>query len=240
MYSLPGTLQPISNQVVGTVVAAVLKSQVYKRATPPALPGEYTPARYYLNYLVPMVAMSTITQEAYEAQAEVTQHAVEDGTPFSDHVILRPIRLELTFDVSNYDGLGSDAVMAKQSLENMLQVWKNRRLFSLLTTHRLMENVVCLGLHATNDAPEWGKLTFRATFQEVKLITLQSAAFPRERVQGVSAVGSAGLSQPTGPATPKSAESPAKPVKKPVKTQFGNIFNIGQPTASHPQIGGGR
>lgn len=218
MYSLPGTLQPISNQVVGTVVAAVLKAQVYKRATPPPQPGEFTPPSFHLNYMVPMVRITALTQEVYEAHAEVTQHAVEDGTPFSDHVILRPLRFEMSFEVSNYDGLGSDAQLAKKALDNMLQVWRNRRLFSLLTTHRLLENVVCLSLQVTNDAPEWGRLTFRATFQEVKLVTLQSAAFPKERVQGVSAVGSAGLSQPNGPTTPLSAQTASSPVKKPVKT----------------------
>ena len=223
MYSLPGTLQPISNQVVGTVIAAILKRQVYQRAATPSLPGSYTPEKFYLNYMNPMVAVSTVTQEAYEAHAEVTQHPVEDGSVFSDHVILRPLRFEMTFEVSNYDGFGTEAISAKQTLDNMLKVWRARQLFSLLTTHRLLENVVCLSISATNDAPEWGRLSFRATFQEIRLVPLQSQTFPRDRVQGVSATVSSGtgqvdlLPQPSGPATPKSAQSAAKPIQKTVK-----------------------
>lgn len=217
MYSLPGTLQPISNQAIGTVVAAVLKQQTYQRAEAPAVPGTYSPVKTYLRYALPAVPISAITQEVYEARAEVTQHAVEDGTPFSDHIVLRPLRFELGFVVSNADGLGSNAVLARQALDNILQVWRNRKLFSLLTTHRLLENVVCLGISATNEIPEWGKLSFQATFQEVKLVTLQSAAFPKERVQGTSAIGS-DFPQPTGPDVQKSAQSAAQPARKAVKT----------------------
>jgi hypothetical protein len=199
------SLQMVSNQSTGMVIAAVLSRVKYKRASKlPQGNNNYIPPEYWLGNVIPM---SAILQEAYQYRAEVTEHAVESGVIFSDHVILRPVRLEVEFEVSNYDGLGSDAQSAKDSLDLAIGVWENRQPFTIMTTHRLLENMVCLELHPVNEAPQWGKLHFRATFQQIKLVQLQTVQFPAAQVQGLSEVNS--QAQPGGPNTGLSAASPA-------------------------------
>ena len=230
-------LIPMKNEVVGTIIGAAIRRNMARKRTnlaPQETLHEYSLPVYYLH-LIPMHA---IIQECYEYQAEATRHAVESGVNFSDHMILYPLRFEVEFEVSNADGLGSNARFSADSLEVARQVWEKRELFSLQTTHRLLENVACLGLRVTNAAPEWGKLRFQATFQEIKLVTLQTQRFPSGQVQGAPQVSSSAQSfqssaQPSGPVTGKSAASPSKAVKRNVQsTVESSLFKPAAPTSS--------
>lgn len=213
---IPGTLQPIENQAIGTVIGLLIKTSKYKRAAKiPDGDNNYLPPTYYLSGTIP-IPMTAITQEAYEYRAEVTEHPVESGAVFSDHAILKPLRIEIEFETGNYDGLGQKAKLARQALDKALQVVKARQLVSLLTTHRMIENAVCLSIRATNAAPEWGTLRFRATFQEVSLVTLERSKYPAENVQGEPQTNKATNAAvfPGGPVTPKSAAAPSASIKK--------------------------
>ena len=201
------------NQSIGLIIAAILKTNKYKRATaPPTGDNNYQPAKRYLANIVPMTA---VLQEVYQYQADVTEHAVEDGVVFSDHVILKPLRFEIEFEVGNYDGLGSDAQLAKDALDKMIAAWRSRQLFSLLTTHRLLENVVCTHIRASNDAPEWGKLSFKAIFQQVNLVQLEGAKLSAEKVTGAPLVNA--TTPQGGPAVQRSAVQPSAKTKKRLK-----------------------
>lgn len=211
------TLQPVSNQVVGTLIAALIKRKRYTRASvPPKGDNDYRPPVYWLGG--DAIPISVITQEVYQYQSEATKHAVESNVNFSDHVIQEPLRLEVEFEVSNYDGLGSNAEMAKESLDRAVAVWKGRQLFSFQTTHRMIDNVVCLALRVTNEAPQWGKLSFRGTFQEIHLVTLETSLFPTADVQGALALDASappplGATEQGGQVNPKSNTDPAPRTK---------------------------
>lgn len=202
--------QLVSNAAIGTIIAAVLQNVAYNRATtPPPGDNDYIPPVYWLN----TIPMSAITQEVYELSAEATQHAIENGAIQSDHVILQPIRVEIEFEISNYDGLGARAQLAKTGLAKAIEMWMARKMFTLITTHTQLSDMVCLVVRAINEAPHWGKLAFRATFQQFKLVSLSVASFPKDKVQG--AIGDNRAPEaavtPGGPVTPKSAETASKP-----------------------------
>lgn len=213
------TMQPVSNQVIGTVIAAMIKRQRYQRAAAvPAGDNNYQPPVYFID----AIPVSVITQEVYQYQSDVTRHAVESNVNFSDHVIQNPLQIEMEFEVSNYDGLGPQANFAKTALDRAVAVWEGRQLFSLQTTHRLIQNVVCVSLRAVNEAPQWGKLGFHAVFQEVRLVTLQTSQYQTEQVQGAPVVNSdplpvASATPPGGPNSPKSNMAPATPARKNLK-----------------------
>lgn len=198
MPTLPG-MQFVQNQVIGSVIAAVLKTVKYKRATKPPKAQQFNPATYWYGNIFPV---HTITQEAYEFMADTTEHPVETGCIFSDHVILKPIRLNVTFEISNYDGLGKDAEKAKYALSCFHDAWKSRQPMALLTTHMLLDNMVLIGFQPENNAPEWGKLTIRATFKQVSLAALESVRFTPNQVQGDSTGNS---TKQLGPKTPLTA-----------------------------------
>lgn len=137
-------------------------------------------------------------QETYNYQAEATQHAVESGVVFSDHVILRPVRVDLSFEVTNFGGVDKPT----KALTDAVLIWARRMVKDLVTQHRVMKNMLCISIQADNSVPEWGRLAFRATFQQIKFVSLQTVKYPSSQVKGaVTATG--------GPATGNSAQSPS-------------------------------
>jgi hypothetical protein len=205
--------QFVQNQGIGTVIAALLRTNQYKRAAYYSDPGQFQAPTYEYKGL-PLI-MSIKTQEAYQLQADAPQHPIETGAVVSDHVILRPIRLELGFEVNNLDGIGPRANLAKLALDVAIEVWKSRDLFDIVTTHYYLKNMVCLQLTPENIAPEWGALRFRATFQQMSLVSLESKTFDPDNVMGGALKPSPQQSDsqlaataPGGPANGKSVTAP--------------------------------
>lgn len=140
------------------------------------------------------IPITTRMQEATAYKADVTQHAVESGAILSDHVILHPILLELSFNVTNWD-----KDYAKQAQQLLEQLFFSRTPVNLQTEHKQLSNMVMTSLQIDNSAPQWGKLNCRASFQQLSFITLETEAFPAKKVQHEEQTG--------GPSTPKSAET---------------------------------
>ena len=206
----------ISESVLGTVVAALITARAQALAmaqsfsTDLALASSFAgpfkvPQYYYDGFPVWMTAK---TQEAYTFQSDMTENVMEDASVTSDHVILKPIRLELNFEVCNIDGLGSNALMATRALEAAINVWKSRQPFTLMTTHKLLENMVCVGLSPENEADKWGALSFRASFKQANYSTVQTVPYNPANVYGAgintqldtSIYGPLSRVQPPGPA----------------------------------------
>lgn len=188
MSLIPGLVLP-NYTGVGAIMAALIKLHPYKGYSLRGTAGSSG------SYVIPIINYSqvfpihAVTQESYEYSAEVTQHAVESGVIFSDHVILKPVKVTGTFVVSNYDGLGSSADMAKAALEEFTNQWEIRQPMELITTHTTLENMVLTTFNADNDVDAWGRLTFKATFQQVNFVSLETQAFPVDVVQGSSNKG---------------------------------------------------
>jgi len=175
--------QFISKQFVGTILAAVFKTVKYKRATPvPSTKGTFIPP--IIEYGGTVLPVHAVTQEAYEYNADVTQHPIESGAIYSDHVILKPIRLLATLEISNYDGVGKKAEKAKTAFDIFEQVWKAREPMSILTTHTLLTDMILTSFIPETTVTAWGALTIRAVFQQVKQVTLETTRFSSYQVQG--------------------------------------------------------
>lgn len=136
-------------------------------------------------------------QESYTYQAEITTHAVEAGVIFSDHMILRPARVDLSVEVSNFDGLDK----TKKAFADFLNLWLARKKFDLILEHKMMEDMLCFSIQVDNSVPEWGKLSFRVGFQQVKFVSLETTKMPSVNVKGYG--DSTG-----GPVFGNSAQSP--------------------------------
>ena len=216
----------LQNKVVGTVVAAFIKRRKRELNQPAQIYRQYPPT-YWIADAIPM---HVISQEVYEMQAEVTQHAVESNVVFSDHVIIKPLLVHLTFAVTNIDGLGRNAQQSQTSLDCAIEVFKSRQLFELQTTHKLLDNMVCTSITPENNVGAWGALQFNATFQQVTLAVLQQQKLSADKVLGyVDASGVAGP-PPSGPSTPASAAAPkqmgmTQPVSFPDKKDLTSYLN---------------
>jgi hypothetical protein len=140
------------------------------------------------------IPVSVKTQESYTFAADVTEHAAESGAIFADHVILRPIKIDLSFEVTNWE-----AGTAQRAFDLLEALWKSRQPVDLLTRHKTLNSMVLTSLDATNALPSWGALIFRATFKQIKLVTLETKSVPAEKVKVTEKTG--------GPDMQKSAET---------------------------------
>lgn len=179
------------------------------------------------NTLVPSkfwpkgVLIDVRLQESYSYQAEVTTHAVESGVIFSDHVILKPVRVDLSVEVSNFDGLNK----TKKSLSDFVTLWLNRNVFDLILEHSILTDMLCYSVQADNSVPEWGKLAFRASFQQIKFVSLETKKLPSASVKGYA-------DNTGGPDTGNSAQSPTntgvqKPIESPKSKGKAGVFEAG-------------
>lgn len=197
--------QKVSNSVVGGNVIAILPNRAF-----PVDPFASLSAR------IAGVPVSARLQETYQFQSDATRHAVESGAPLTDHVIKQPVRIDLSFEVSNYDG----TARSKMAFEQFVLRWESRVPLVLVTEHCILNSMVCVGLSADNSAPLWGKLAFRATFQQIQLITLQAVSYPKKRVKGTE--------KTSGPPVEKAVQAPVSSGKQQPRTStLSKMFSSG-------------
>lgn len=177
-----GQIVPVARSLVGgNIVSILLRQSILKNAF--GRPRPFVDSRNVQPVFNPRIfiagsiPVSVRSQEQYIYESQVTQHAVESGSIFSDHVILMPVRIDLSFEVSNWTY--GDSKSALDALENLRN---SRGMIDLQTEHKILKDMVCVRVMATNEAPEWGKLVCRATFQQIKLVTLNTVPYPKEKV----------------------------------------------------------
>jgi hypothetical protein len=59
-------------------------------------------------------------------------------------------------------------------------MFKNRQTTTLLTRHKQLENMIMTGFQPTNSLPNWGGFRARAEFQQIGLVTVQTAKISRK------------------------------------------------------------
>lgn len=202
--ALTDRLQLISNSLVGGNIVSVLTRQAIRlnalgsAAAFAARKSQlYTQAQTYIPpaIFIAGIPVSARLQEVYTFQSDITRHPVESGAPVTDHVILQPIRIDLSFEISNWRK--GDAEYALSLFELM---WQQRVLVELLTEHKKIPDMVLIHFEGGNSAPIWGRLGCRATFQQVKLIELETTPYPKDKVTPTDNTGGTDVS--------KSIESP--------------------------------
>lgn len=122
--------------------------------------------------------------EIHAQEANVTDQPIEDGSLVSDHIVLQPETVEITAEVSNFDGnnsvsLGERAKTAFQAFKTRLQ---SRELFDLVTHHELYENMALQSISADHSAPYQGRLLYRLSFKRVNTTQLSIVRVPESQL----------------------------------------------------------
>ena len=121
------------------------------------------------------IPVNVITQEQYIYQADITTNPIESGAKLTDHVIINPLKVSINFEVVNFPDMDQKYVFGL--LETM---FKNRQTTTLLTRHKQLENMIMTGFQPTNSLPNWGGFRARAEFQQIGLVTVQTAKISRK------------------------------------------------------------
>ena len=205
-----GNLQSIPNTLVGgNVVTILARTAIRLNALKQAASyrsqsnGLQVPTYNPPSVWVAAVPVSVLKQEAYSYQSDATSHALESGAVLTDHVIVHPVRIDLSFEVTNWEE--GAAEYALQLLEKMRD---DRELLTLQTKHRQLDGMVLTSLQASNEAETWGALAFRASFQRIKLITLQTKKYPASTTKATEKTGGPDVTQSSQPATDAGQQAP--------------------------------
>lgn len=151
--------------------------------------------------LVAGVRVSVLISEGHNLTANPTKLALESGAQVTDHVIINPDDVSVTFAMTNTSG-GSDA--ARDVLETFRKMMVGRELLELTTEHHIYENMVIIGIAPLHQAPYKGALNVTLRLQQVSFVRLESVG--RHNTKGAA--------KKTGAPKVNAGQQEAPPVKK--------------------------
>ena len=193
-----------TNQIAGII----LRQKIRQKAMAPR-PGIDAAPSYNHNPKTDIAAIPVTIkkQEAYRFHADVTKYAMEDGSRVTDHVILDPLQIDVSFEVSN---LYAESRLNPKYVFNLLTAaYKSRQAVQLATAHAILDNMVMTDLDIKNSVPEWMKLDCRASFTQLKYVKLELVDIDSSKV--------AFTDKTSGPDNSKSSAGDAKKGNKDIK-----------------------
>lgn len=163
----------------------------------------FTPQENSLSLLkqgkvVAGVPISVLTGESHTFTANVPKIALESGAQISDHMILEPAQVSVSFSMTN---AGAEKQRAKDAFDAFKKMMDERKLVEVVTEHHIYTNMVLTSLTPMHSAPYKGALTVTATFQQINFVQLQSAG--QSPKKGTKATKTATAQQKGGNVEPK-------------------------------------
>ena len=119
--------------------------------------------------LVVGVEVSVVTSEAHTITAQATKQSIESGAEVTDHVIIVPPSVAITYEVAN---TGDGPNVAKDVFETFKTMLEKRELMELITEHYVYDNMVLVSLTPLHAAPYKGRLQCTATLQRVNQVKI--------------------------------------------------------------------
>lgn len=119
--------------------------------------------------LVAGVEVSVVTGEAHTITAQATKQSIESGAEVTDHVIIVPPSVAITYEVAN---TGDGPNVAKDVFETFKTMLEKRELMELITEHYVYDNMVLVSLTPLHAAPYKGRLQCTATLQRVNQVKI--------------------------------------------------------------------
>lgn len=151
--------------------------------------------------LVAGVRVSVLLSEGHNLTATPTKLALESGAQVTDHVIINPDDVSVTFAMTNTGG-GSDA--ARDVFETFRTMMVERQLLELTTEHRIYENMVIIGIAPLHQAPYKGALNVTLRLQQITFVQLESVG--RHNTKGAA--------KKTAAPKTNAGQQEAKPIEK--------------------------
>jgi len=144
--------------------------------------------------------------ELHGFSAAPTNFAIEDGSNSTDHIVEQPDKLTIKWVMSNLDDQGASyGNRAALLLETLRLRIKERKLWQVVTRHRLYPSMAVVDVQAEHTGPFTGALRGTIGFQEVPLDKLERVKVPAAQVKRKSASSqvNSGRVEPKEPTAPQ-------------------------------------
>lgn len=126
------------------------------------------------------ITVDLIISEDHTLSSNPTNIALEEGAIVTDHVILQPTTVTVTFQMENYDGENEPAAgeNAKTAFASFSKLQQTRELVELVTAHAVYKDMLLSELTGQNTAPVNGRLQGTAKFVQISKVKLEKTSIP--------------------------------------------------------------
>lgn len=118
------------------------------------------------------VPITVLQTESHNFTANVPKIALESGAQVSDHMILEPPTVSVSFVMTN---AGDGKQRATDAFNAFKKMMEDRQLVEVVTEHTIYTDMVLVDLTPMHSAPYKGALTCSATFTKINFVKLESA-----------------------------------------------------------------
>lgn len=160
-------------------------------------------------------AIDCTKKEKHDRKSEPTKFPVEDGTNISDHIILEPFKLEIEGIISDtpisivrglitagasaignvvgvagvalFNSLSSSGKPSVAAYLQLLEIQKNRKAISVLTSLKKYKNMYVSNVSAPRDNETGDALNFTVSFEEIIIVRPKTINIQQFKVEDVSA-----------------------------------------------------
>lgn len=111
------------------------------------------------------IEVGVVVTEEHNMSARPSETALESGAIVSEHIIIDPASVNITFEVPNS---GDGPTIAKDVFEALKTALEGRNPVELLTEHFIYENMALTRLTPVHQAPFRGRLQCTASLRQIK------------------------------------------------------------------------
>ncbi len=111
--------------------------------------------------------------EDHKYSASLTENPVEDGTVFTDHIVLLPVVLEMEGRISDASQHTFDFRTGRKSIDafqGLVALQKTKQLFNVITRLHVYKNMMFRELSVPREALDGRSVRFNATLQEILVV----------------------------------------------------------------------
>lgn len=115
-----------------------------------------------------------VMSEAHTAENDIVEQTLEDGSPMTDHIVVKPDYIEIAFVISNVESVNGisqplTGERAKTVWQELKRIRNKRLLVTVLTVHELYENMAIESLTGTHEAPTYGQLSYNIKLKKIDI-----------------------------------------------------------------------
>lgn len=128
------------------------------------------------EYGVGRIKFDLILTEDHNFSNIVTDHNIEDGTQISDHIKNELERGSLTGLITNFSIqiFGLQGNRAQNAFDEMIRLWKERVLVTIVTVMRVYEDVAIENITVNRSEATGEAISMNVSFRQVKQVKLKS------------------------------------------------------------------
>lgn len=113
------------------------------------------------------VEVRVLTEESHAIASQATQYGVETGKSISDHVIMTPNTVDISFEMTNTNG---GAERARAAFQEFVKLCDGRMPLILDTEHARYKNMVLTGFNPNHRAPFKGAYAASVRLTQVGVV----------------------------------------------------------------------